>query len=149
MLEFNQALSTLRNIPESNAIRLLEELAEDANAECRARSIGALAKLFPRSSQALAIKLLNDPEWFVRVASIDALSQLKSKSAIPTILFLLNSDEDECVRSWAAFFLGVVGDDSVIPSLVKCIDEDKGTDHEGTPIAETASKAIHKIRSRH
>ena len=148
MQDFQTAVRDLLLIPKDEAIRLLNKLAHDPNGELRARAIDGMTKLFPDQSEATLIELLDDPEWFVRVSSIDSLSKMRSRSAVPKIATLLALDADDGVRSWAAFFLGVVGDESVIPILMNCIDADKGYDHEGTPIPEIAGKAIEKIRSR-
>lgn len=148
MREHHKAVSQLSLIPMNQAIGLLEELVHDSNGEFRARAIDALTKLFPKYGESLAIQSLDDPDWFVRVTSIDALSRLGSRTALPQILQLLATDPDEGVRSWAAFFLGVVGDVSVIPSLRMCMETDQGSDHEGTPIPEIAGKAIEKICCR-
>lgn len=148
MQEYHKAIADLSLIPRSQAVRLLEELLIESNGEYRARAIDGMAKVFPDLGEMLAIQFLNDQEWFMRVTCIDVLSRLGSRTAIPKVVILLSSDSDEIVRSWAAFFLGVVGDESVIPDLQRCMEIDQGTDHEGTPISEIAGKAIEKIRSR-
>jgi HEAT repeat protein len=146
--EFNSALSELFSIQEDEAIGLLEELALEPDSTLRSRAIDGMAKISPKRAEELAIHFLNDPEWFVRVDAINTLCKLHSESAAPQIAQLLATDPDELVRSWAAFALGHLGDATVLPVLTSAAEQDKGTDHEGRPIRETAIGSIKMIRSR-
>jgi HEAT repeat protein len=146
--DFNSALEELSSIPQEEAIRLLEELALDANGDLRSRAIDGMATFSANRAEALAIHFLNDREWYVRVTAIHILWKLGSCTAAPLIAPLLAGDPDEVVRSWAAFFLGDLGDASVLPVLMNAAEQDTGTNHEGEPIRETALQSIKKIRSR-
>ncbi len=146
--DFNSALGELSSIPKDEAIELLEQLALEPDGTFRSRAIDGMAKISPERAEALALRFLNDPEWFVRVDAVLTLCKLHSQTAAPLIAHLLASDPDEVVRSWAAFSLGSLGDAAVLPALETAAEQDKGTDHEGRPIRETAITSIKMIRSR-
>lgn len=148
MLDFNLAVGDLSVLPREDAIALLEELARESVGEFRSRAVDGMATIAPEHAEALAIRSLDDPEWFVRGNAIDVLSDLGSSTAIPGIKRLLATDPDAIVRSWAAYYLGQFGDESVLPDLEACVQNDWGVDHEGQPIRSTAQRAIAKIRSR-
>ena len=61
---------------------------------------------------------------------------------------MLAADSYDLVRDRAVYWLGELGDESVLPLLIATAEKDQGTDHEGTPIREHAVKSIRKIRSR-
>jgi HEAT repeat protein len=146
--DFQSALGELSSIPKDEAIGLLEQLVLEADGTFRSRAIEGMARISPERGEALALRFLHDPEWFVRVDAVNTLRKLGSRRAAPLIAHLLATDPDELVRSWAAFSLGPLGDASVIPVLTTAAEQDRGMDHEGRPIRETALKSIEKIRSR-
>ena len=146
--DFDSALGKLSSIPKDKAIELLEQLALEPDGTFRSRAIDGMAKIFPERAEELALRFLNDPEWFVRVDAVLTLCKLHSRTASPLIAHLLASDPDELVRSWAAFSLGSLGDASVLLVLTTAAEQDTGADHEGRPIRDTARKSIEQIRSR-
>ncbi len=146
--DFNLALNILTKMPSDEAIRHLEALSHESNGELRCRAIDGLSKFSPEMAELLSISYLSDPEWFVRVNAIDVLSRLKSRSSSAILAKLLATDPDEVVRSWAAFALGHVGDESVLDALRLAANTDSGADHEGRPIRETAIGSINMIQSR-
>ena len=148
MQEYREALEDLLRLPMEEGLSMLHTLGQSQSPELRARGMEAMQKLSVSEADKLAFRHLHDPVWFVRVTSIDILSRSGNATGIPEIARLLLSDPDEVVRSWAAFYLGVVGNTSCISDLERCITTDEGFDHEGTPISEIAAKAIAKIFAR-
>ncbi len=146
--DFTSALGELSSIPHEEAIRLLQQLVLETSGAFRSRAMEGMAKIAPERAEVLALQLLTDPEWFVRVDAMNVLRKSRSRTAAPLIARLLATDPDEIVRSWAAFSLGQLGDASVIPVLAMAAEQDKGSDHEGRPIRETALNSIEMIRSR-
>ncbi len=146
--DFNSALSELSSIPKDEAIVLLDELSLEQDGTFRSRAIDGMMRISPERAEALALRLLDDPEWFVRIDAIKNLCKLCSRASLQPIAHILATDADEIVRSWAAFSLGSLGDASVLPVLTTAAEQDSGTDHEGRPIRETAVESIELIRSR-
>jgi len=146
--DFISALKELSSLPKQEAISLLEQLAQEADGTFRSRALDGLEKIAPERAEPLALRFLNDPEWFVRIDAVNTLCRLNNRAAAPLIANLLATDPDELVRSWAAFTLGHLGDASVIPVLEMAAEVDTGTDHEGRPIREIALQSIERIRSR-
>lgn len=146
--DFQSALRELSLIPKVEAIGLLDQLADEADGTLRSRALDGLAKIAPERAEPLALRFLHDSEWFVRVDAVNTLCRLESRAAAPLIASLLATDPDELVRSWAAFCLGHLGDASVIPVLATAAEQDRGTDHEGRPIRNTALHSIDEIQSR-
>jgi HEAT repeat protein len=146
--DFISALEELSSLPKDEALQLLEQLANEPNGASRSRAMNGMERIAPERAEQFALRFLNDPEWFVRVDAVNTLCRLDTRAAAPLIARLLATDRDELVRSWAAFCLGHLGDASVIPVLATAAEQDRGCDHEGRPISETALKSIEKIRSR-
>jgi hypothetical protein len=148
MREFKTAVAELSSLPIDEAVLLLEQLALDKEYEFRCRAIAGMSLVMPERGESLAIRLLGDQEPLVRVNAVDTLRKLGSRSAVPIIARLLESDPDSLVRSWAAFSLGELGDATAISILMAAAERDMGTDHEGRPIRETAIGSINAIRTR-
>jgi HEAT repeat protein len=145
--EFKTALAELSSLPGNEAVPLLEHLALEAEYEFRCRAMTGMSQVMPERGESLAIELLGDPEPLVRVKATDTLRKSGSRQAVPIIARLLESDPDSLVRSWAAFSLGELGDATTIPVLAAAAEKDRGTDHEGRPIRETAIASIKAIQT--
>jgi len=69
------------------------------------------------------IKLLKDPDQFVRSTTVDSLGLLRAKEAADEISNLLVKDESSQVRQSAAIALGYINERKVIPNLIKGLDD--------------------------
>jgi HEAT repeat protein len=82
----------------------------------------------------------------VRSHALEALGHLMNTGAVPALVPCL-SDESASVRFWAAFALGNVGGDDVIPELQRLAD----TDHAVVPgwwaVSKEAADSLERIRA--
>ncbi len=147
-LMINQALRELPSIPLDEAVGILEELALESNDSSRGYALQGMAKISPDRAKTLAMRFLDDPGWSVRAGAIYRLWQMGNGDATPQVSRILATDPHEIVRSWAAFYLGVFGDESVLSVLRTAAEEDTGADHEGVPIRLIALNSIQRIESR-
>lgn len=146
--DFKTCVSAYAQQSPGEAKDLLCELTKLSDARIRSQSILMLQVLFGEAVESLAIGALNDNSWLVRTTALDVLSRIRSTKGVQTIAQMLESDGDELVRSWAAYYLGAFGDRSSIAALTRCVANDLGINHEGTPIREIAARALERIDSR-
>ena len=148
MSKANLALRALRSMPAMESVRLLERLALEANPDLRARALDAMIIIWPERGKTLAMDFARDTDANVRVFAVHGLIRLDDITSVPLLKNLLESDPDDLVRSWSAFGLGVLGDESTLEILRQCAERDIGQDHEGRPIRDTCLAAIEKINAR-
>ena len=144
----NKAIEELRLLPVTEAIAIFERLSNEKESNFRCRAVHRLSLISPKQAEVMALRLLSDSDAAVRWTSCETLWKLGSKKAVSKIGELLVTDPNELVRSFAAFSLGELGDETVIPLLNQAMQNDTGVDHEGVAIRETAKKAIQSIRLR-
>ncbi len=90
--------------------------------------------------------LLTDERMRVRIGAIALLEELKkeepakTKRSLPSILPLLN-DQNPVARGDAAYLLGIIGDESVIPHLLVTLND------EDPNVRLIAKEAIDDIRN--
>lgn len=143
-----KAMTELKTLPVADAVVLLEQLALESEPEYRCRAVHRMPSISAERAESLAILLLADPHPAVRWNACETLYVLGSKKALLQIAQVVATDPSDNVRSFAAFTLGELGDESALPVLAAAMENDPGRDYEGQPIQATATKAIHKIRSR-
>jgi hypothetical protein len=146
--DVQRALNELRKLPVGEAVLILGQLAGQSEPDYRCRALIGMTSISPESAEALALRLLGDAHHAVRWYACETLGELGSRSAIAPIAQLLATDPSGSVRHQAAFWLGEIGDESVLDVLIAAAERDTGTDHEGRPMRDTATKAIRKIRVR-
>lgn len=130
------------SVPIDEALPILEELADHPEPMFRGCAFDVLTRIAPESAEAMALRFLDDPHGGLRFEGLWFLGKQGNRALMQLAARLLASDPDECVRSYAAFCLGMVGDESALPVLRMAVEHDTGTDHEGTPIRETAERSI-------
>jgi HEAT repeat protein len=64
---------------------------------------------------------LDDPSWMVRVAVIHALVEMKDRQAVSKLVRMVTEDPETRVREVVVAALGVVGDQSVVPTLINTL----------------------------
>lgn len=128
---------------------LFEIFAEIILAHESLRKVTAKAILHIDAQQGLplVLPLLEDKNSDIRIHICGLLSQFGDERAIPYRIEMLN-DEDPNVRYTTTFALGKIGSKEVISILQSVKQNDTGTDYEGRPIGDMASRAIQNIISR-
>lgn len=135
-------------VPIDEALPILEELADHPDPDFRGCALDVLAKIAPERAEAVALRFLEDPDGWLRHAGLYFLAERGYRDLMPLAARLLAGDLDEYVRSFAAFCLGMIGDESVLPVLRMAVEHDTGANHEGTPIGYTADMSIRMIDDR-
>ena len=146
--QLRSELNDYANQSPADAMEMLVRLIDAPRGEVKAESLVVMQKYFPEMVESHALTLLSDRDWLVRTTAIHMLTRNRSDRAQQQICRMLLSDEDECVRNWAVHYLSQLGTETSIPALEMCSKSDIGHDHEGVRIAEHATKAISRIRSR-
>ncbi|MGB3654286.1 MAG: HEAT repeat domain-containing protein [Rivularia sp. (in: cyanobacteria)] len=93
---------------------------QDDNDSVRCYAIEALGKIaFNTSSSNALIKALQDKNYHVRKKTVEALGNIKSESAIPYLIKILQQeDEKHSVRCRSATALGQIGSKIAVPALI-------------------------------
>jgi len=144
----NSAKKELLSLPSDKAIAILEKLAAEPNPEFQARALSGMAKISRPHAEVLAVRFLSDPTSRLHPHAIHTAWKVGSRVCVPLIVRVLATSPVDIARSWAAFALGDLGDESVLPSLTRAVEHDTGVNHEGEPIRNIAQKSIDKIRAQ-
>ena len=90
----------------------------------RSQAVQALGVIGdPRAVEPLIV-VLNDKDPLIQRQTIKALGRIKDQRAVgPLIAVLIDSDRKPHVRMSAAEFLGIIGDDSAVDSLIAALDD--------------------------
>lgn len=99
------------------------ELSKSGSAEVRKKSVSVLAKINSRKARAALVGLIADTSPEVVSAAADAAGLLQLHEASGKLRKLLTS-EDESLALRAASSLGQLGDESVMPFIVRMVVND-------------------------
>lgn len=114
----SKALAGMLKSPTLSAMPRLIELSDHSHADIRRRSLEVLAEINDEARIGiLEERLLNDSSVEVRAAAARGLGRAGARKVIPLLERSLR--DESAVRSAAAFALGELGDDSVVPTLLK------------------------------
>lgn len=98
----------------------------DSSAIVRATATQAILSLPSVESVNYLLPLLSDKDELVRQEAAYALGKTQNQNAISKLLTLLNNKKEKhSVRSAVAVSLGLIGDTSVVPSLIQVLEEKK------------------------
>ncbi|MEP6920500.1 MAG: HEAT repeat domain-containing protein [bacterium] len=119
--ERRDAVMRLGALRHAEASRAAVGALHDAASIVRATATAAVLWLPADESAIALIPLLSDKDEFVRQETAYALGRTKSRSAAPTLIERLASDQSDGVRGAAAIALGQIGDDASVISLVQVL----------------------------
>ena len=116
------ASSAFGNIgSQERVIPLLNELFSISGPDTRWAVVHVLREMDTPSAYPLYLTALQDPQPRIRQMAVSGLGELGDHHAVPLIRDRLFKDEDEGVRSEAAFRLGKLGGQADISALQKAI----------------------------
>lgn len=121
-MERLQAAKDERVVPPELANEVIE-LSKLGGAEVRKESVSVLAKINSREARAALVGLLADTSHDVASAAADAAGLLQLHEASGKLRKLLTS-QDESLALRAASSLGQLGDESVMPYIVRMVVND-------------------------
>ena len=136
----------LEFLNKTETIEMFENLLNHNNSEIKNSAAIALCKTNKKLSRRILF-LLEDENSVVRWHTCGLLYQFGNKSAVPSLIKRLKMDMDSDVRVGAAFALGMIGNQNVIPHLeyAKQHDHTSGTHHA---VSDAANLAIEEILQR-
>jgi HEAT repeat protein len=144
-----QEIDLLNSLPADRLVSVLQDIfAKESNATIRGRAFFAILAIqaFDRVQFLLDLFEGSSIEW--QIAYCEELSRFHDPRAIAKLCSILLEDSDPDMRYTAAESLAKIGDARAIRALEYARDNDTGNDYEGFPIADMASEALQKIRSR-
>lgn len=119
------AAQFLGEVGDAAAVGPLVALISDSNPQVRAAAVRSLGRLRAREASAVLFKLAReDPVFFVRDWSMQALAEIGEPDVIPLALNALN-DEDVRIRRSAAIVLGRVGGKAALDQLRRAKKRDR------------------------
>jgi HEAT repeat protein len=118
------AATALSQIDSKQTITELSEALEQGNADICQRAAYTLGAIGDEAAIPILIKLLEDRRFFsiVRSEAAKALGNIRSFSALPSLLSALN-DEDYTIRASAIAALGNIGDTAVTSDLLQALQD--------------------------
>lgn len=104
----------------------LINLLEDEEELVRSEAVEALGDIdYTPAVKPIEYMLRNDPSALVRASAAETLGYLEEPSSLETLeISLLDKDEDEAVRCYAANAIGLLGTPQLLPKLEKYLNSD-------------------------
>jgi hypothetical protein len=147
------------NAPELTAIRQKNDVKTICDAaaaifmfsdvDLRLTTLDALPFIVPLEElTSLLTACLSDPRSSVRWTACKMFQRYPDPEVIPTLIQLLEQDDNPTVRFMAADLLCEFGDERALPALSMAVDNDRGRDYEGRAVADAAREAIDSILER-
>jgi hypothetical protein len=120
-----------------------------AEADLRLTALDALPYIVPREEMTgLLLSCLSDPRSSVRWSACKLFQRYPDPQIIPSLIQMLETDENPTVRFMAADLLCEFGDERALPALLNAAENDPGKDYEGRAVADAAREAIASIQER-
>ncbi len=120
-----------------------------AEAELRLTALDALPYIVPREEMTgLLLSCLSDPRSSVRWSACKLFQRYPDPQITPTLIHMLETDENPTVRFMAADLLCEFGDERALDALLNAAENDPGKDYDGRPVADAAREAIASIQER-
>jgi HEAT repeat protein len=117
--------------------------------DLRLTALDALPYILPREEMTrLLLSCLSDPRSSVRWSACKLFQRYPDPQIIPSLIHLLETDENPTVRFMAADLLCEFGDERALPALSNAAGHDAGKDYEGRAVADAAREAIASIQER-
>ena len=120
----------------------LERKLRNEEPGIRGLAIEALARKNTPKAIELIISSLGDEDYSVRLTSIFEVVKLKIKEAIPSLIEIINNDENNEVVAVATDVLGDLGAEEAIPSLIEKLTDDNET------VREAAADSLGKLGAK-
>ena len=146
------------NSPELRALRQYDEktlcdavlaIFMFAETDTRLTALDALPYIVPRREMTgLLIHCLSDPRSSVRWTACKLFQRFPDPEIIPSLIQILEQDENPTVRFMAADLLCEFGDERALAALANAADHDMGKEYEGRAVADAAREAISSIQER-
>jgi hypothetical protein len=127
----------VRQLPEAEQFAAVERLFVDADPGIRCRAMRVAQRLGHPRIVEFCTWLFADPVWYVRCAACEAASYLAPLS-VPAepLLRLVEFDENETVRFYAALALEQAADGRHVPEMARLVEVVTGTNHEGVTVKD-------------
>jgi HEAT repeat protein len=128
---------------------LIAAALEDESPVVRVAAIQVLQYVGDESAVGPLITMLrNQGETLsLRTLAAEVLGHLRAGQAVSVLIEALTDDSEE-MRFYAAFSLGLIGDERALPELMRLAGEDQAPIHGMWSVSKEASDAIERIRQR-
>lgn len=133
----------VQQLPEAERFAAVEQLFGHADPGVRCDAIQVAQRLVHPHIAELCTRLFIDPVWYVRCAACEAASYLAPLS-VPAepLLRLVEFDENETVRFYAALALEQAADGRHVPEMARLVEVVTGTNHEGVTVKDRLFRSM-------
>ena len=140
--ERSQASSQIfeANIKDARLVKPLIEVLDDCDWNVRREAAMALGNMATRKAVSALTKRLYDEQMPVRISAVEALGKIGDRKCMRPLIKVLQEDPDEGVRRQVVRALGEIRDNSIVPELIKALEDTSG----GVRIA--AAQALGNMR---
>ena len=123
------------------AQKLMEILGKDSDFGVRAQAAESLGSMRSKEATPALIKALKDENRNVKSAALVTFGYIRDKDSVGPLLEFAEKEEDVGLKIQAVNVLGVIGDATAVPALVKLLDDKNGR------IATISAQSLGRLRS--
>ena len=125
----------------------LLECLNDPDFKVQCEAIGLLVRIDQAKYLPIILTKLESKYEEVRtcICGLIAMDLKRDPRAVEPLMKVLRTDPDGTVRWWAAYALGLIGDERALPALEWARDHDQGVDYEGSRVSDNAAHSIKMI----
>lgn len=138
----------VQQLPEVERFAAVERLFVHADPGIRYEAVQVAHRLGHPQTAEFCARLFADPVWYVRCAACRAAYLIPLKVPAEILLSLVEADEHEYVRFYAALVLEVAGDEQHVERMMSLSEVVTGANHEGVPVRDCLLRSVSAIRKR-
>jgi hypothetical protein len=136
------------SLPEGERSAAVERLFDHSDPGIRCDAIRVAHRLGHPRTVEFCTRSFADPVWHVRCAACEAAYLAPLAVPAEALLGLVEADEHEIVRFYAALALGRAGDERHVLRMVQLADVVTGTNHEDVTVRDCLLRSAAAIRER-
>ncbi len=115
------ALPFLNGVDHPDATAMIFIAAKDTSPDVRRAAAGVLKTTKGNRAFSILEELLQDPQFEVRGAAIEALGVPKNDEAVAPLLKLIGSENNPTLLEKTSYALGVIGSEKAVPGLLEVL----------------------------
>jgi HEAT repeat protein len=138
----------IRGYPAADHSAAVERLSDHDDPELWMQAVEVAARLGHPRLVELCVRLLADPVWYVRCSACERAYLAPVAVPADVLLGLVEANENETVRFYAAMALGRVADEQHLPRIAQLAEFVSGCNHEGVTVRDRLLRSALEVWER-